>query len=258
MRLVEVVRAARTAPDALASGLALARRIGKLPVVAGVCDGFIGNRMFARVRQATEYLLEDGASPQQVDAALERYGFAMGPFAVADMTGLDIAWARRKRQQHGRAPDERYVSIPDRVCEAGRLGRKTGRGWFDYDAGSAQPAPEVAAIIDQERAKRRAASRDITDSQIQIRTLAAMVNEGSKVLEEGISSRSSDIDLVFVNGFGFPALRGGPMFAGDHQGLAALLDEVETAHAQGAGASASPLLVHLVAERRTFASWRSG
>ena len=250
MRLVEVVRAAQTAPDVLATGIALARRIGKLPVVAGVCDGFIGNRMFARIRQASEYLLEDGASPQEVDAALEGYGYAMGPFAVADMTGLDIAWARRKR--HARSPDERYVTIPDRLCEAGRLGRKVGRGWFDYASGTAQPAAEVDAIIDEERARRGARTASLTVGDIQRRVLAALVNEGANILDEGISLRSSDIDLVYVNGFGFPSLRGGPMFAADQAGLAGILDNVERAHAEGSGAKPAPLLVRLVHERRAF------
>ena len=145
MRLLEVVRADKTAPDVLATGLALGRRIGKLPIVARVCDGFIGNRIFAMYRRHAEYLLEDGASPQEIDAALEAYGFAMGPFAVSDMSGLDIAWAMRKRRAATRDPNERYVSIPDRLCEAGRLGRKTGRGWYNYESGKAQPDPEVDA-----------------------------------------------------------------------------------------------------------------
>ena len=151
MRLLEVVQADKTAPDVLATGLSLGRRIGKLPIVARVCDGFIGNRVFAMYRRHAEYLLEDGASPQEIDAALEAYGFAMGPFAVSDMSGLDIAWAMRKRRAATRDPNERYVSIPDRLCEAGRLGRKTGRGWYNYESGKAQPDPEVDMVIARER-----------------------------------------------------------------------------------------------------------
>ena len=257
MRLLEVVDADRTAPDVLATGLALGRRIGKLPIVARVCDGFIGNRIFAAYRRHAEYLLEDGASPREIDAALEAYGFAMGPFAVSDMSGLDIAWAMRKRRAATRDPNERYVSIPDRLCEAGRLGRKAGRGWYSYGSGTAEPDPEVAAAIDDARAKRGVAPRRFTADAIQRRILAVMANEGAKIVAEGVSLRPSDVDLVFVNGYGFPRLRGGPMFAADHRGLAAVLEDVEaTAVAGGAGSEPAPLLRELVRTGVTFAEWQ--
>jgi 3-hydroxyacyl-CoA dehydrogenase len=259
MRLLEVVRADKTSPDVLSTGLALGRRIEKLPIVARVCDGFIGNRIFAMYRRHAEYLLEDGASPQEIDTALEAYGFAMGPFAVSDMSGLDIAWAMRKRRAKTRDPNERYVSVPDRLCEAGWLGRKTGRGWYRYDDGKPQPDPEVDAIIERERQQKRVQPARFTAEQIQGRILAVMANEGAKILAEGISLRASDIDLVFVNGYGFPRLKGGPMFAADERGLAAVLDDVAAAaKAGGAGSEPAPLLLELAREERTFAEWQKG
>ncbi len=259
MRLLEVVQADQTTPDALATGLALGRRIGKLPIVARICDGFIGNRIFAVYRRHAEYLLEDGASPQEIDDALRAYGFAMGPFAVSDMSGLDIAWAMRKRRAPTRDPGERYVSIPDRLCEAGRLGRKAGRGWYDYDGGKAQPSPEADAIIAEERKRAGVQPTRFTPEQIQRRILAVMANEGARVLEEGISLRPSDIDLVFVNGYGFPRLKGGPMFAADQRGLDAVLaDMEEAATVGGAGSEPAPLLVQLAREGSSFAGWQAG
>lgn len=258
MRLLEVVQADRTAPDVLATGLALGRRIGKLPIVARVCDGFIGNRIFAVYRRQAEYLLEDGASPQEIDDALRAYGFAMGPFAVADMSGLDIAWAMRKRRAASRDPGERYVAIPDRLCEAGRLGRKAGRGWYDYDEGKATPAPEVNAIVAQERERQGIQPARFTPERIQRRILAVMANEGARVLADGISLRPSDIDLVFVNGYGFPRQKGGPMFAADRRGLAGVLaDAEEAARAGGAGSEPAPLLVQLAREGSSFAQWQA-
>lgn len=246
MRLLEVVKAKATASDVLATGMALGRRIGKLPVVAGVCDGFIGNRIFSLYRRHAEYLLEDGASPQEIDGAIEAYGFAMGPFAVADMSGLDIAWAMRKRRAATRNPDERYVSIPDRLCEAGRLGKKVGKGWYDYVDGKPRSSADVAGIIEQGRQSAGSSIQTYTPEKIQLRLLSVMANEGARVLEEGISLRPSDIDLVFVNGYGFPRLKGGPMFAADQIGLPAILAEViDAARVGGAGSEPSKLLIDL-------------
>ncbi|SFU17277.1 3-hydroxyacyl-CoA dehydrogenase NAD-binding domain-containing protein [Mesorhizobium sp. YR577] len=257
MRLLEVVQADKTAPAVLATALSLARRIGKLPIVARVCDGFIGNRIFAIYRRHAEYLVEDGASPQEIDEALQAFGFAMGPFAVSDMSGLDIAWAMRKRRAATRDPGERYVSLPDLLCEADRLGRKTGGGWYDYVDGKRLPSPAVADIIEAERKRREVRKRSFTPQDIQKRILAVMANEGAKVLEERISARASDIDLVFVNGYGFPQLRGGPMFATDQFGLSAILAEVEEAtRIGGTGSEPSALLVRLANEGRTFAEWQ--
>ena len=223
MRLLEIVRGKRTAPDVLATGLELARRIGKLPVVAGVCDGFIGNRIFALYRREAEYLALEGASPAAIDRAIENYGFAMGPFAVSDLAGLDIAWAMRKRRAATRDPDERYVEVADRLCELGRLGRKSSRGWYLYSERSRRrvPDPEVEAMFAAERAAKGVQARKISDDEIVRRLLAAIVNEGEKVVAAGIAQRPSDIDLVFVHGYGFPPTRGGPMFAANPHAMAA-------------------------------------
>ncbi|WP_105423135.1 MULTISPECIES: 3-hydroxyacyl-CoA dehydrogenase NAD-binding domain-containing protein [Neorhizobium] len=213
MRLLEVVRCAKTAPDVLATGLAVARKLRKLPVVTGVTEGFIGNRIFSAYRREAEFLLEDGALPHEVDAALEDYGFPMGLFAVYDMAGLEIAWARRKRQAATRDPSARYVEIADTLCEAGRLGQKTGRGWYAYPEGKRTIDPEVTAIIEAARAKKGITPRAFSMREIVERMLAAMALEGEALLTEGIAARASDIDLVMINGYGFPAYKGGPMFA---------------------------------------------
>jgi 3-hydroxyacyl-CoA dehydrogenase len=213
MRLVEVVRCAKTAPEVLATGIAFARKLGKLPIVCGVCEGFVGNRIFSAYRREAEFLVEDGALPQEIDAAIEAYGFAMGPFAVFDLAGLEIAWARRKRQAATRDPDERYVDIADRLCEAGRFGQKSGRGWYAYPEGKRTPDPEVTALIEATRARKGVAPRKIAPDEIVSRLLSVIAAEGKALLAEGIVERASDIDLVMINGYGFPAHKGGPMFA---------------------------------------------
>jgi 3-hydroxyacyl-CoA dehydrogenase len=259
MKLLEVVRGAKTAPDVLATGLAFGKKLGKLPIVSGVCEGFIGNRIYAAYRRHAEYLMEDGASPREVDAALESYGFAMGLFAVGDMSGLDISWAMRKRRAATRDPGERYVAIADRLCEAGRLGRKTGSGWYNYASGKAEPDPAVDAIIAAERQAAGVTPRSFTAEEIQNRLLAVMANEAAKILEEGISLRPSDIDLVFTNGYGFPRLKGGPLFAADQRGLRAVLAEVEAAaKAGGVGSEPAPLLRELAEAGTTFKEWQRG
>jgi len=260
MRLLEVVRTPATAPDVVATGLALAARLRKQPVVAGVCEGFIGNRIFAVYRRHAEYLIEDGASPEQVDAAVETFGFAMGPFAVADLSGLDIALAMRRRRDATRDPRERYVAVADRLCAAGRLGRKTGAGWYAYDpAGVRTPDPATAAAIDTERAARGITPRAFSADEIQRRVLAVMANEGARVLADGIAERASDIDVVLVNGYGFPRAKGGPMWHADRRGLTAVLADVEAAHrAGGAGSEPAPLLIELARTGGTFAAWLRG
>ncbi|WVT76683.1 3-hydroxyacyl-CoA dehydrogenase NAD-binding domain-containing protein (plasmid) [Sinorhizobium chiapasense] len=215
MRLVEVVDCARTAPDVLATALAFVKRLGKLPIVCGVTEGFIGNRIFSAYRREAEFMLEDGALPQEIDAALEAYGFPMGIFAVNDMAGLEIAWARRKRQAATRNPAARYVEIADRLCEAGRLGRKSGRGWYAYPNGERTIDPEVTAVIEAARAVKNITPRDFTADEIMSRLLKAMADEGTALLAEGIAARPGDIDLVLINGYGFPAHKGGPMFAAE-------------------------------------------
>ena len=214
MRLVEVVRCAKTAPDVLATGIAVARKLGKLPVVCGVCEGFIGNRIFSAYRREAEFLLEDGALPHEIDAAMEAYGFAMGPFAVFDLAGLEIAWARRKRQAATRDPDERYVDIADRLCEAGRFGQKTGRGWYAYPDGkrTVDPGGHRADRGVARGERHRAAQRSRTRRSSRA-CLAAMAARARRSWPKALPSAASDIDLVMINGYGFPAYKGGPMFA---------------------------------------------
>ncbi|WP_117194782.1 3-hydroxyacyl-CoA dehydrogenase NAD-binding domain-containing protein [Rhizobium terrae] len=213
MRLVEVVRCARTAPDVLATGLSAAKKLRKLPIVTGVTEGFIGNRIFSAYRREAEFLLEDGALPHEIDAALEEYGFPMGLFAVYDMAGLEIAWARRKRQAASRDPSARYVEIADTLCEAGRMGQKSGRGWYAYPDGKRIIDPEVTIIIEAARAKKGIVPRHFSRDEILKRLLEAMAMEGDALLAQGIAARPGDIDLVMINGYGFPSHKGGPMFA---------------------------------------------
>jgi 3-hydroxyacyl-CoA dehydrogenase len=238
MRLLEVVRGAATAPEALATGLAVAKRLRKLPVVTGNAFGFIGNRIYAAYRRQCELMIEEGAWPEQVDAALEAFGFAMGPFAVADLSGLDIAWRMRQAQAITRDPAARYVHIPDRLCEAGRLGRKTGAGYYLYESGSRgrKSDPAVHALIEQARADKGLAPRTLDDEEIQRRALLAMVNEAARLLAEDVARCASDVDVVLVNGFGFPRWEGGPVFWARERGAEALVKDMdELADLSGAG-----------------------
>ena len=214
MRLVEVVRARSTAPDVLVTALTVAKRLGKLPVLTRNAFGFIGNRIYAAYRRQCEFMLEEGALPEQIDSALEAFGFAMGPFAVADMSGLDIAWRMRKSQAASRDPNARYVDIPDRLCELGRFGRKTGSGYYTYspDKKSPTPDPFVRQLVEQSSAEKGITRRALTSDEIQRRALLAMVNEAALLLGEGVASRPSDVDVVLVNGYGFPRWEGGPVF----------------------------------------------
>jgi len=254
MRLLEVVHAARTAPDVLATALAVGKKLRKLGIVSGVCEGFIGNRIYSAYRRQAEYMLEDGALPQDVDGAIEAYGLPMGPFAVNDLSGLDIAWARRKRLAPTRDPRERYVTVADTLCEMGRLGQKTGAGWYRYSEGKRQPDPHVAELIEAASRAKGIVRRPLPAAEIQSRLIAAMVNEGAKILAEGIALRPSDIDLVLVNGYGYPAWRGGPMFEADRIGLNVILAEVERMSARdGLGFEPAPLLVERAKAGKGFA-----
>lgn len=220
MRLLEVVRGRDTAPDVLATGLAVAKRLRKQPVIAGNAFGFIGNRIYAAYRRQCEFMLEEGAYPEQIDRALEDFGLAMGPFAVADLSGLDIAWRMRQSQAGRRAPGTRYVDIPDRLCELGRFGRKTGAGYYTYGAGKDKaPDPLVAALVDTSSREKGIARRAFDSTEIRRRALLAMVNEAALLLAEGVAERASDIDVVLVNGFGFPRWEGGPVYWARRKGL---------------------------------------
>jgi 3-hydroxyacyl-CoA dehydrogenase len=220
MRLLEVVRGKATGRDVLATVMQLGKRIGKVAVVSGVCDGFIGNRMVEQYGRQSLLLLDEGASPQQVDGALQRFGMAMGPFAMGDLAGLDIGHAIRKRRRIER-PDMHYPAIADRIVEAGRLGQKTGKGWYRYEAGNRAPQvdPEVEAMIERYRSEAGLTPRAIDDQEIVDRCIYALVNEGARILEEGIALRASDIDVVYLTGYGFPRGRGGPMFHAETVGL---------------------------------------
>jgi len=213
MRLLEVVETEYTGPETVDIAIAIAKRLGKIPVVSRVAEGFIGNRIYAAYRRQCEYMLEEGALPEQIDAALEKYGFAMGPFAVADLSGLDIAWRMRQRVNAVSKP-ARYVTIPDALCEVGRFGRKTNAGYYRYEAGGRRgiPDPVTHSIIARERERKGIVARTAQGEEIVERAMASIVNEAVRVIKEGVASRASDIDIVFVHGYGFPRHLGGPLF----------------------------------------------
>ncbi len=261
MRLVEVVRGKLTAPEIILTSMAVVRKIGKLPVLVGVCDGFVGNRMVAQYAREAEFLLEEGATPQQVDGALQKFGLAMGRFAMSDLAGLDISWASRKRQAATRPAHLRYSKVADRLCELGRFGQKTSAGYYRYEPGSRTPIPDpiVQQIIDECAREAGIERRQIDDELIVERCIYALVNEGAKVLEEGIVQRSSDIDLIYVNGYGFPAWRGGPMFYADTVGLDKVYARIREFHEQhGEFWEPAPLLKKLVEEGRSFKELGTG
>jgi 3-hydroxyacyl-CoA dehydrogenase len=256
MKLLEVVRGEKTSKDVLATVMQLAKKIRKTAVVSGVCDGFIGNRMVEQyVRQALE-MLEEGALPEQIDKAIEHFGFAMGPFRMSDLAGNDIGWAIRKRRavEH---PEIVYSKIADRLCEAGRFGQKTGGGWYDYQAGdrTAHASSVVNDMISAYSAETGKPRRALDDSEIVERLVFALVNEGAKILEEGIASKASDIDMVYLTGYGFPLFRGGPMLYADMVGLSHVKQAVER-YAAATGdefwTEPAPLLTRLADEGRRF------
>jgi 3-hydroxyacyl-CoA dehydrogenase len=256
MRLLEVVRGEKTAPDVLATCMALAKKIRKIAVVSGVCDGFIGNRMLARYGAAASGLINAGALPQQIDGALQRFGLAMGPFRMGDLAGLDIGWATRKRKA-AEAGVEMKPVVADKLCEAGRFGQKTGAGWYRYAAGQRDPIPDpvVEGLITQYRQEHGIVPRQVTDDEIVERCLFALVNEGARILAEGIAARASDIDIVYLNGYGFPLQRGGPMLHADTVGLTNVVRSLKRFAAEpGADASwlPAPLLLQLAADGKTF------
>ncbi|MGZ5650394.1 MAG: 3-hydroxyacyl-CoA dehydrogenase NAD-binding domain-containing protein, partial [Usitatibacter sp.] len=257
MKLLEVVRGAKTAKDVLATVMQVAKKIRKTAVVSGVCDGFIGNRMVEQYLRQALFLLEEGASPQQVDAALEKIGFAMGPFRMSDLAGNDIGWAIRKRRYREK-PNVIYSRIADRLCELGRFGQKTGSGWYRYEAGrrDAIPDPAVDEMIAAYRKEKGITPRKIGNDEIVERCVLALVNEGARILEEGIASRASDIDMVYLTGYGFPLHRGGPMLYADMMGLYNVVRSMERFAADPHGDPAfwkpAPLLAKLAAEGKTF------
>jgi 3-hydroxyacyl-CoA dehydrogenase len=257
MKLLEVVRGAATAKDVLATVMALAKKIRKTAVVSGVCDGFIGNRMIEQYSRQAGFLLEEGCTPAQVDRAVEAFGFAMGPFRMGDLAGNDIGWAIRKRR-YVEKPHMRYSRTADLLCEMGRYGQKTGAGWYDYQPGrrDAIPSDGVVRMIEDHRRTLGIAPRAIDDEEIVHRLVLALVNEGAKILEEGIAAKASDIDMVYLTGYGFPLWRGGPMCWADQIGLMKAVRLMRrfaaNPHDDAASWQPAPLLARLAAEGRSF------
>jgi len=257
MKLLEVVRGAKTAKDVLATVMQIAKKIKKTAVVSGVCDGFIGNRMIEQYSRQAGFLLEEGATPQQVDKAIEKFGFAMGPFRMGDLAGNDIGWAIRKRR-YVEKPGMKYSKTADLLCELGRYGQKTGAGWYDYQPGKrdALPSKLVEDMIATHRQAQGISPRKISDEEIVQRLVYALVNEGARILEDGIASKASDIDMVYLTGYGFPLWRGGPMRYADQVGLFNVAESMKR-FARNPLDDASfwqpaPLLAKLAAEGKSF------
>ena len=257
MKLLEVVRGAKTAKDVLATVMAIAKKIRKTAVVSGVCDGFIGNRMIEQYSRQAGFLLEEGATPQQVDKAIEKFGFAMGPFRMGDLAGNDIGWAIRKRRYQEK-PDMKYSKTADLLCEMGRFGQKTGAGWYDYQPGKrdAIPSKLVEEMVEKHRKDQGITPRKISDQEIVERLVYSLVNEGARIVEDGIASKASDIDMVYLTGYGFPIWRGGPMKYADQMGLFNVAESMKR-FARNPNDDAkfwqpAPLLAKLVAEGKTF------
>ncbi len=257
MKLLEVVRGEKTAKDVLATVMALARKIRKTAVVSGVCDGFIGNRMIEQYGRQGGFLLEEGCTPEQVDKAIEKWGMAMGPFRMGDLAGNDIGWAIRKRR-YVEKPAMRYSKTADLLCEMGRFGQKTGAGWYDYQPGKrdAIPSDVVVRMIEDHRKSLGITPRQISDDEIVHRLVYSLVNEAARILEEGIASKASDIDMVYLTGYGFPLHRGGPMCYADQQGLFNVVQAMKrfaaNPHDDAGFWQPAPLLARLAAEGKTF------
>ncbi len=257
MKLLEIVRGAKTGKDVLATTMKLSKTIKKIGVVSGVCDGFIGNRMIEQYSRQAGFLLEEGASPEQVDKAIEKIGFAMGPFRMGDLAGNDVGWYIRKRR-YVEKPHIHYSKTADLICEQGRFGQKTSAGWYDYKAGdrTPYPSPVVQAILEAHRKALGITPRQISDEEIVERLMYALVNEGAYILEEGIAMRAVDIDMIYMTGYGVPPFLGGPMFWADRKGLrnvvASMARFAQNPHADPGFWKPAPLLAKLAAEDKTF------
>lgn len=257
MKLLEVVRGAKTGKDVMATVMTVAKKIKKTAVVSGVCDGFIGNRMIEQYSRQAGFLLDEGATPQQVDRAIEKFGFAMGPFRMGDLAGNDIGWAIRKRRAQER-PNMLYSRTADKLCELGRFGQKTGAGWYDYQEGKrdAIPSELVVKMIEEHRKELGITPRKISDEEIVQRLVFALVNEAAHILEEGIAARASDIDMVYITGYGFPFWRGGPMLYADQVGLFNVVQAMKRFQKNPRDDAKfwepAPLLARLAAEGKTF------
>jgi 3-hydroxyacyl-CoA dehydrogenase len=260
MTLLEVVSAEKTAKDVVASVMAMAKAINKVGVVVGVCDGFVGNRMLAPYFRQGDFLVEEGALPQDVDRVIEEFGFRMGPFRVSDLAGLDISWAIEKRRAETRPADERFSPLLDRICQLGRYGQKTGAGWYRYEDGrAALPDPVVEELIVARSREMDLNRRPVDDDEILQRCLYSMINEGAKILEEGLAIRASDIDVIWLHGYGFPRYRGGPMFYADTVGLREVYDTLDRFHREwGDKWQPAALLRQLANAGSSFAEWDKG
>ncbi len=257
MRLLEIVRGKATSNEVIATSMSLAKRLKKVGVLVGNCYGFVGNRMLHQYGREAQFLVEEGAKPQDVDGALYKFGMAMGPLAVGDLAGLDVGWRIRKEHRHLEKPGVRYPKVADELCERGRYGQKTGAGWYKYDENrKAIPDPEVDALIEEIAAAQGITRRTVTEEEIIERTQYALINEGAKILAEGIALRAVDIDIIYLNGYGYPAWRGGPMWYGDTVGLKKVYDRVCQFHAEhGELWTPAPLLKELAEAGRTFADY---
>jgi 3-hydroxyacyl-CoA dehydrogenase len=260
MRLLEIVRGKATAREVLAASLSLARKLGKVGVLVGNCRGFVGNRMYAQYQRESQLLVEEGARVEAVDRALQEFGMALGPLATGDLSGLDVGWRVRKAFQHLDPPGTRPF-LADFLCERGRFGQKTGAGWYRYEPGSRTPIPdpEVERLVAERAAANGTRPRPVGPEEIVERAVLALVNEGARILEEGIALRAGDIDIVYVHGYGFPAHRGGPMWYADTLGLPSVHDRlVELAREHGDRWTPAPLLARLAREGRPFAGLDGG
>jgi len=256
MKLLEVVRAAKTAPDVIATLMDLGRRMGKVAVLARIYPGFIGNALFRNYTREAHFLVEDGALPHEVDAALKRFGYAMGIFAVHDMAGNDVGYQTRKAQMAMRPTDRRWNDLILKLCDLGRFGQKSGKGWYRYEPGDRSPQrdPEVERFIVEESARMGIQRRPMTEDDIIKRCLYGMINEGAKLLEQGVALRPGDIDITYLTGYGFPAHHGGPMHLADRIGLDKVLADIRRFHAQdGFWWTPAPLLEKLAREGKSFA-----
>ena len=260
MRLLEIVRGKATSKEVIASCMQLSKKIGKIGVLVGNCRGFVGNRMFHPYVRESVFLVEEGASAQEVDGALYEFGMAMGPLAVGDLAGLDVGWRIRKEYRHLEKPGIRQAFAGDRLCELGRFGQKTAAGWYKYDEQRrAQPDPEVEQLVRGWAAEAGIPQRKISADEIVDRCVYALVNEGARILEEGFASRAVDIDIIYINGYGFPAYRGGPMWYADTVGLKKVYDRIRQFQEQhGETWEPAPLLKHLAEQGKTFAEFARG
>jgi 3-hydroxyacyl-CoA dehydrogenase len=256
MRLLEIVRGKATSQEVIATSMNIAKRLKKVGVLVGNCYGFVGNRMLHQYGREAQFLVEEGARPQDVDGALYKFGMAMGPLAVGDLAGLDVGWRIRKEHKHLEKPGVRKPLIADRLCEMGRFGQKTGAGWYKYDENRKPiPDPVVETLIEQIAAEAGIKRRRITEEEIIERTQYALINEGAKILEEGIALRPIDIDIIYLNGYGYPAWRGGPMWYADTIGLGKVYERIKQFHEEhGELWAPAPLLKRLAEENKTFAN----